>query len=184
VPEFKQSQSDHDKHTLECINSEHPEKIALIEYLHGMNFDTFGTFTTAKPMGIYAARRKMQHVANYIGAGISTDFFWCAEKFDVREGFHTHGLINWNLPDTKSSNQMLFDHWQGKYGTWNKDRTQWIKARISLDPIRGNYNAEYYVTKYITKSITDYDYHITKETSYNAATYVPGAKGTRPAILH
>lgn len=154
---FHCSQEQHDANILKCINSEHPEKIGLIEFLHSRNFDTFATFTTSLPLGLPAARRKMENVVKLIDAGSSTDFFWCAERFDVREGFHTHGLINWRVPNEtmrNSCNKMLFDHWLHRYG------------RITLDPVRGKYNAEYYLTKYITKSITDYDFYF-KQSSKN-----------------
>jgi len=181
VPRFKQSQKDHDSQTLICLNNEHPEKIGLVEFLYSRNFDTFATFTTSKPLGLKAARRKMNMVAHEIGATYATDFFWCAEKFDVREGFHTHGLINWNAKhpeQRKASNSFLFDYWQTKYGRFNPDGS-WTPGRITLDPIRGKYNAEYYVSKYITKSLTDFDFNFVGMDPPPKQKYYAGSQGQK-----
>ena len=147
---FNVSSTQHDQDTLIKINKLPPEKIALIEFLHERKFDTFATFTTSLPITLKSTRRLAEKFGKEFLAGKAIDFFWCAEPFDVREGYHFHGLINShqsNDVQLRQTNQMFFDWWVSRYG------------RCQFLPITGTYNAEFYLTKYMTKQLTDYDFH-------------------------
>jgi len=145
------SQKEHDEKILEKIEHLPAEQKGLINFLFSSEFDTFATLTTSKPLGIKSARRHAETFGKFISAGIDTNLFWCAEPFDVREGYHLHALIGdpeRNEFQRKSVNQMYFEYWSNKYG------------RCNFLPIRGKFNAEYYVTKYITKTMADYDFYL------------------------
>jgi hypothetical protein len=97
--------------------------------------------------------------------------FWAAEEFDVREGFHFHALMKFEhhakeyretlfggreVIGTKSIDatmrkQDVFNWYFQKYG-----RCQLID---NTEPDR-QLKASHYVSKYITKRITDYDFRL------------------------
>lgn len=69
--------------------------------------------------------------------------FWAAEKFDVREGFHFHALLR--------TPYNALDIWNWYYPRFG--RCQLIDNHA---PDR-RLAASWYVSKYITKEVTDYD---------------------------
>jgi len=145
------------------INSNSEEIKEFVTFLHEKNFDLFATFTTSMPIALPTTRRLAERFAKRFHAPDEMEFFWCAEPFDTREGYHFHGLIkngvNYNHKD-------YFRYWTlGEVYTWHNEKTGEYE-----DKIRGKYgrshffkinrskNAEFYVTKYITKRLSDYDF--------------------------
>lgn len=127
---------------------------ALAGFLDTISFDFFCTFTTRKPIGMNTVRRHATVVTdkikngtlflgNYLEADYDMSIFWCAERFDVREGFHWHALLKANI-----DKYQLFDWYFRRYG-----RCQIIDNR---EPDR-QLAASYYVSKYVTKELADYD---------------------------
>lgn len=123
-------------------------KDALAGFLDKINFDYFCTFTTRKPVSLFATRRIAEKVCEYVDAGHSSSVFWAAEEFDVRDGFHFHALMR-----TDVNRMQIFDWYFRKYG-----RCDLIDNR---EPERQK-AASHYVAKYVTKRITDYDLMISK----------------------
>jgi len=126
---------------------------ALADYLSTINWDYWCTFTTAYPLSLSVARRKMERFHNLCNADQAAFLFWVAEPFDCREGFHTHGLLKCNNLLIKEA---LWDNWQhacgGKHE--NKDhRAQFKKYNPNQSKAVGRYCA-----KYITKGHSDYDF--------------------------
>lgn len=140
-------------------------KEALAGFLDKVSFDYFCTFTTRKPVSLYATRRIAEKVCERVEAPQKSSVFWAAEEFDVRDGFHFHALMKMDQPrpvitvDGTSRifqpfNKMeLFDWYFQKYG-----RCQIIDNR---EPDR-QLAASHYISKYITKRITDYDFQISR----------------------
>lgn len=79
-------------------------------------------------------------------------FFWVAEPFEVKEGFHTHALL---APPTPYTFKMLIDLWQEVSGALKQDT--WARVDLqNFDPKRGGAG---YVSKYVLKAAADYDFH-------------------------
>jgi hypothetical protein len=90
--------------------------------------------------------------------------FWVAEKFEVKDGFHAHGLLYMpGLPD-HSQFTRLIDHWQ--LSTGNKAISnhagiiEWDKAKwnaLNLRHYDKKRGAGGYCAKYVFKNDADYD---------------------------
>jgi len=135
------------------------QKEALAGFLDKVDFDYFCTFTTRLPISLYSTRRIADKLCDHVQAGSSSSVFWAAENFAVRDGFHFHALMRMDPPYTKLE---LFDWYFQKYG-----RVDIIDNR---SPDR-QLAASYYVSKYVTKKITDYDilfckYHMNRPSYY------------------
>lgn len=112
----------------------------LADFLDTVGWDYFCTFTTRKPISLKSARKIATRVHSFLP---DSDFFWAAEPFETREGFHFHALMN-----TRMHPMEIFQWYQPRYG-----RCQIIH---NIDPVTRK-NASYYLTKYIVKGIADYD---------------------------
>lgn len=129
---------------------------ALAGFLDCISFDYFCTFTTRKPIGMPTVRRHAEKVIDKIrngdlftGSDYEMSIFWCAEKFDVREGFHWHALLKADID---------------KYQLWNWYFTKYGRCQIidNREPDR-QLAASYYCSKYVTKELSDYDIHLSKK---------------------
>lgn len=116
---------------------------AIAGFLDNVDFRYFCTFTSRKPISIKSTRRIAEKVGQYIDAGNKSTFFWAAEKFDVREGYHFHGLMR-----TPIDKLEIWNWYFQKFG-----RCQLID---NTEPERRQ-SASYYCSKYITKALADYD---------------------------
>lgn len=121
---------------------------AIAGFLDSIQFTHFCTFTTRKPISLGSTRRIAENVGRYIDAGNSSTYFWAAEQFDVRDGYHFHALIR-----TPLNALDVFGWYFARYG-----RCQLIDNR---EPER-QLAASYYTSKYITKKLTDYDIYFEK----------------------
>jgi hypothetical protein len=125
---------------------------ALAGFLDVISFDFFCTFTTRKPIGVKTCRRHADKVLDFVRKDDSeTSFFWAAEKFELTEGagsnrFHWHALLKSQVDKYK-----LFNWYFQKFG-----RCQIIDNR---EPDR-QAAASYYCSKYMVKSLGDYDIHL------------------------
>jgi hypothetical protein len=76
--------------------------------------------------------------------------FWASEPFDAKEGYHTHALLKVN---EALGYKDIIEMWQkvskGGKGKWN---------RVDLQLYDDKLGAGYYLSKYITKQLSDYDY--------------------------
>lgn len=126
-------------------------KEAFAGFLDCISFDYFCTFTTRKPISLLSCRRIAQKVVYritrfddlYFRSDPNASIFWAAEKFELRDGYHFHALIKANI-----DKYQLWDWYFRRYG-----RCQIIDNR---EPDR-QLAASYYLSKYITKEISDYD---------------------------
>lgn len=143
------------------------------DWINSQDWHFFCTFTTGYELTMKSARRLMDrthdHWKKYLN---ECTLFWVAEPFEVRDGYHTHGILRVppNLITTKGTLQSfhhknLIDIYQQMCGalvTKNSKGKLTFDSwhRIELAKFDNRKNAGAYATKYITKSQygkTDYD---------------------------
>jgi len=126
------------------------------EWLETFEWSHWCTFTTAYELSLKSARRLMEGYHKGMRAnGFEPTLFWVAEKFELRDGWHTHGLLKTNLrayePQRYKALTHLYQHVCGKrvvpgtlkYDGWNRI------ALESYDRQKGG--ASMYCTKYVMK---------------------------------
>lgn len=146
-------------------------KEALAGFLDKISFDYFCTFTTRKPISLFSTRRIAEKVCDQVHAGVHSSVFWCAEDFDVRDGFHFHALMK---IDSLTSPRVYSSGPRGRLGHYTfeayskLDLFNWYHQKYGRCQIIDNREpdrqmaASHYVSKYVTKRITDYDFRICK----------------------
>jgi len=119
----------------------------------------FCTFTTRHTLTMNSARTAMDVYARKLRTLMTDDenlfFFWVAERFQVKDGYHTHALLS--VPDTFKSNAgfvSLRETWYEACGSKN--------ARTEFSPMRNNIDGVRYCTKYVSKANADWDIHYGK----------------------
>lgn len=120
-------------------------------WLSSQEWSYYATFTTGYELTVSSARRAMHRIHDNLDRIAPCQMFWAAEPFDVKEGYHTHALLKVN---EGMSYKSIIDLWQkvskgGKNNRWNRIDVQ------SYDKEKG---AGYYLGKYITKRLSDYDF--------------------------
>lgn len=119
-------------------------------WLKGYDWTHWVTFTTPYEMTMKSARRAMHRVHNNFDTQGPCTMFWAAEPFDVKDGYHTHALLKVH---SQMSFKTIFDLWQkasgGKKGNY---------SRIDIQEYKKELGAGHYVSKYITKQLSDYDF--------------------------
>jgi hypothetical protein len=120
-------------------------------WLSSFEWSHYATFTTGYEMTLPTARRLMGAYHSNIKRAGSSPFFWVAEKFEVKDGYHTHALLKapqaWHYKN-------LIDIWQKVSG--GKKKGKW--HRLDLQDYDSNLGARHYVSKYITKRCADFDF--------------------------
>jgi len=123
-------------------------------WLNSFDFDTFGTFTTARTLTLPGCRRM---AGRFYREFPQIEMFWAAEPFSIRTGYHFHALIK------TGENGFLFHDRFKDYSRVNMFE-YWTNfkqfGRSDFQPIKKefgeNWTAEY-ITKYISKGLSDYD---------------------------
>lgn len=125
---------------------------AYSNFLLGIKWDYFITPTTPYALSLPSARRAMERLWEKLCKDSwpgSKTFFWAAEPFDTKDGYHTHALLK--IPET--SYDAVVKAWQvvsaaQKQGKW---------ARIHIQKYNQKRGASMYCAKYIQKKLADYD---------------------------
>lgn len=133
-----------------------PQKsqIALGEWLNDFDWNYWCTFTTQNTMTLNSARRMAMGLDKWLSSSYNWQMFWCAEPFDVKEGHHLHALIK--ISDVHGF-EKIKGTWQVVSGAkWNDD----VKCvnRCLIEQYDKKLGAGHYVSKYITKTLSDYDF--------------------------
>ncbi len=84
------------------------------------------------------------------------EIFWVAEKFEAKDGYHLHGLMNYN-PETFPANngwEVLSQTYQITSGASRKGE----KFRVKFDKYNAKRSAGKYCAKYLLKQCSDYDF--------------------------
>jgi len=131
---------------LKTFNQLSPLQKTWCNYLDEFQFNVFGTHTTRRPITMKSSRKLAEKFFDTF-SGIDAFFFAC-EPFDTREGFHFHSLIK-----SGYDANTFQSYWDERYG------------RGRFDYIKGQSGVQAYVTKYITKTTSDYDL-LTKKPLY------------------
>ena len=142
----------------------------LAEYLDTIPWNFFITGSTAYELTLKSTRRLAGRFFNRLPPG--TWFFWVAEKFEVRDGHHLHGLLMLpekkypdNLPKPVIKDNLLVKvlayTWQESAGerfklTENEEKFK-LWHQIDLKPYMKGVGAHGYCGKYINKKRADYD---------------------------
>ena len=120
----------------------------LGKWLGGHDWTFWATPTTGYTMTLNSARRAMHRLHDILDRRSPTTMFWAAERFDCKEGYHTHTLIK-----TNDDFNLIVQAWQKASGGIKEGSWQ----RIQLDHYDKQLGASHYLSKYVTKKITDYD---------------------------
>jgi hypothetical protein len=119
-------------------------------WLSNENWTHYATFTTGYELTLNSARRAMHRIHDNLDKMMPCTMFWAAEPFDVKTGYHTHALISTH---EHLSYKALHEMWQKVCGNGRKGN-----QRLDISKFDPQRNAGYYLSKYITKRLSDYDY--------------------------
>jgi len=122
--------------------SSYPNAYDYGKWLEQYDWDYFCTFTTPYELTLKSSRRMMDFLALKFLLGPESKMFWAAEKFDVKEGYHIHALIQ-----SMMKQHMISDRYKELY-----------HGRPRVLKYDSNKGGNYYFSKYITKQIIDYDF--------------------------
>jgi hypothetical protein len=150
------------------VNGIKSEKVAeaYADWIAKKDWNYFVTFTTKYPMSLKSARRGMER---YVGKlrrldreyhKQASNLFWVAEKFECKDGYHTHGLL---------SSEQEFDTLRNVYQVTSGARKNDEYFRIQLSKYDRERAGAKYCAKYIFKQCSDYDLMITS--NYDRRTY-------------
>mgnify|MGYP001810060359 CR=1 FL=1 len=130
------------------------------QYLSTFEWTHFCTFTTPYTLTLKSARRLMGKYHDDLKKAGKAPFFWAAEPFDCKEGYHTHALL---IAPEAYQFKHLVDLWQtatgvkGKKYIDEKGVERKMHSRVELKRYNPKLGAAHYVGKYITKTGSDYD---------------------------
>lgn len=135
-----------------------PYNIAVGDWLHSMPWTHWATLTTPYELTMKGARRLAHRFHRRLNKDAPASMFWACEPFDAKDGFHLHALLN--VPGVPY--ESIIQTYQDTAGG-----SGW--KRIQLDEFNPSWKkkgkeeredatgATYYVGKYITKKLSDYD---------------------------
>lgn len=129
-------------------------KSELSAWLGEMPWSFWSTFTTRRELTEKSARRSMALVGDILKAeGYDFRIFWAAEPYDTKEGQHLHALIYFEGIEQLSDNSQYFEALRKAWHTAIGDN----QARQYHERYNSQLGARYYVAKYISKKLCDYD---------------------------
>jgi hypothetical protein len=120
------------------------------KWLSGENWTHWTTLTTKKEMTINSARRQAEGFHKILNLAGDAKIFFAAEPFDTKEGHHLHALLQ--LPEQLKYTD-IHKAWQ--YVSGSKTRAN--NNRIQIEEYNSQKGATFYIGKYITKYLCDYD---------------------------
>lgn len=133
-------------------NVSRSEKVAIAysDWISTIPWNWFCTFTTPYELTIKSARRAMDRFFNRTQSMTMNPqaFFWVAEPFECKDGWHTHGLYLSDLP---------FKAIIEAYQITSAAKRNNTYARIHLSRYNARMAAAKYCAKYIMKRYGDYD---------------------------
>ena len=128
-------------------------------WLQSHNWTHWATFTTPYTLTLSSARRLMSRFADMRVAPapgspkVLKSLFWAAEPFDCKEGYHTHALVQ--IGEGMPYKAMI-NAYQVSAGNRELTKEKWCRVQISdYNPQK---HAAFYVSKYISKRLADYDF--------------------------
>lgn len=137
--------------------------IDLGTYLETFEWSMWATITTRQELTMKSGRRLNNRVGNALQRLSPCRMFYALEYFDVKDGSHSHNLIHFNgliQPTFEEIGKTIRKH-------------SGVDVYVHASTYKEHGGACGYLTKYITKQITDYDFIL-------PSTY----KDTRPPSKH
>jgi len=143
---------------------------SLSNYLQNQDWKRFCTFTTTYELTLNSARRLNERfydrVKHQVFDNLPVRLFWVAEKFESKDGYHTHGLLDYPqsyedaldlLPVLKLSYEIVAQEKPTKFDILYGDEHKY-KPRASFLRYDAKKAGALYCTKYLLKSCADYDF--------------------------
>lgn len=130
-------------------------KNGLAQWLNNQHWNLWTTLSTGYELTLPAARRSMLRFHDKVSQTNPSKVFWAAEKFDVKDGFHLHTL--WKF-DNKIHDRETYQQFVNDWRTCCKTNS----ANVYSKTYKMEMGAHKYISKYITKQVTDYDYFDSK----------------------
>lgn len=134
---------------------------AWANWLQAQTWQRFCTFTTGYPLSLPSARRAMERFYARAQAevfnGADVQMFWVAEKFECKDGYHTHGLLNYDntsVSGVPNLHEVLSHTWNVVSGAYGKRK----RYRSSFSNYNKKRSAGKYCSKYLLKRYADYDF--------------------------
>jgi len=129
------------------------------DWLQSQDWKHFITMTTPYELTLGGARRLSERfyerAVNNVFDGTSSRMFWVAEKFEAKDGFHLHGLIDYNDGIFPAGNgwEVLSETYQITSGARKKGEN----FRVQFAKYDSRRAAGKYCAKYLLKECADYD---------------------------
>lgn len=160
---------------------------SLAKYLQSRDWKNFVTMTTPHELTMPSARRLNERFFSrlkgysYESRDVrgdliqvstapiipSAELFFVSEKYESKDGYHTHGLLNYDrndLPTLCNPSEVLDECYQTAAGSYKwiarEGRTDIRKFRVSFSPYDKTKSAGKYCSKYLMKHVSDYDFLI------------------------
>lgn len=128
-------------------------KSAMSKFLSEKDWTQWVTLTTKSPLSLSSARRGVIRLVNVLKLRVNfNECFFASEPFDCKVGYHIHMLINASVKTDNTD--MLYEI----RSAW-RDAMREPNARVSVSTYNPKGNAVGYVSKYIQKWLSDYDYY-------------------------
>ena len=128
-------------------------KCAMSKFLSEKDWTQWVTLTTKSPLSLSSARRGVIRLVNVLKVRVNfNECFFASEPFDCKVGYHIHMLINASVKTANTD--MLYEI----RSAW-RDSMREPNARVSVSTYNPEGNAVGYVSKYIQKWLSDYDYY-------------------------
>lgn len=122
---------------------------AFAKMVNQFDWSHWCTFTTKRELTIKGARRFAKNIAlDFCEPTIlhpTTLLLWAAEPFDCKDGYHIHALIN--VPKTWKGLKQIETSKRSRYGISH------------FEAYKKELGANYYIGKYISKTLSDWDMH-------------------------
>lgn len=144
------------------------------DFLNGRTWSHWITLTTQRELTLKGARRAMVRLQdNLLKKKIHTNIFWASEPFDIKEGQHLHCVVEFIGMDKDQDNKKIYLEFVESWRTVVQEQ----KARIQGERYDNSKGATYYLSKYIQKKMSDYDFFgsdlTNKEKTYTEPIGIP-----------
>lgn len=127
-------------------------------FLEEQNYTHYVTITTKYELTLKSARNLAERFGNQLNyKGVVAEMFWVAESFDTKEGNHIHALVKLIGTDITTPINRIKVAAKNAIGLSNKGLDY---KNTKIYPYQTKLGANYYISKYINKPITDYDIYL------------------------
>lgn len=129
-------------------------------WLQDQSWERFCTFTTGYELTLPGARRLMERFHDRISHKVFNDpvrLFWVAERFETKDGYHTHGLLDYNVAEAEQGGWDAMEVMTESYQIVSAARKHDKRYRVSLSRYNASRSAGRYCSKYLLKRYADFD---------------------------